>query len=627
ETMTMVRRWLTALCACLAGWASAQGASLPSFVNWSNDGAWQRENAFRAEIVLNGWWRWQLVEGDAPSPPTEGWRYRKAPGVGTRFRILDADGQSTILKGKDREAQLKIVTGECWAEREFTIPAAWRDRDVQLILENVTGDGEVWLNGQRVGHTWPLRPHHLDIPKPYRVEQPYRLTIRSSGILSNVWLKAHAPGAVRIEDSYLMTSVRAMTGMIRASGRGDVAAARVTITEHDAPGKVVKVAGPFPVDTADGKWQLEKSFDWKDAKLWSLESPNLYDYFLEALDKEGRVRDCIFPIRFGFREVWVKDGDFMLNHRRITLTMDIHTPLATQAGYGKDWGRAGHTANVEVWRRAFRRWKKLGVNTAVHRWSANVDDSALFQAADEEGFFISMDVFGLQYGNPDFQKIPSILAHTQDLNRYLILPRRHCPSVPFYYLPGTSNTWDFEPSKLGEDYDTEEVFGRHNRPERELVRQLDPSRVAFAHSGGGKGEPVHSSMNYIHIDADLQAHETWPSHWRQTRRKPLATYEMAAPPYIADWYQRRSRGEQAHGTPGVLPYFLEVGAIYLGEEPYLTESRATVEAWLDRAARKQSQMFPKWTVKSYEKSALLFTRNVYRAWRTYGVNMGFFTEV
>ncbi|MBM4081681.1 MAG: hypothetical protein FJ278_18400, partial [Planctomycetes bacterium] len=38
-------------------------------------------------------------------------------------------------------------------------------------------------------------------------------------------------------------------------------------------------------------------------------------------------------------------------------------------------------------------------------------------------------------------------------------------------------------------------------------------------------------------------------------------------------------------------------------------------------------MFPKWTVKSYEKSALLFTRNVYRAWRTYGVNMGFFTEV
>jgi len=102
---------------------------------------------------------------------------------------------------------------------------------------------------------------------------------------------------------------------------------------------------------------------------------------------------------------------------------------------------------------------------------------------------------------------------------------------------------------------------------------------------------------------------------------------MAAPPYIADWYTRRSRGEQAHGTKGVLPHWLEVSAIYLGEDPYLTEPHENIKTWLERAGTTSSQIGLKWRIRCYEKVAKLFTRNVYRAWRTYGVNMGFFTQV
>lgn len=639
----------------------AEDAPVPEFVNWSHGGAWQRDNGLRSEIVLNGWWRWQPEdravlnlpigpsinellepkgEPDAPDeedagkekprekqPPTEGWLYRKVPGIGANFRILNAAGEDGV-KQLGRKLRTQVQGGACWVEREFLVPPDWEGKDVQLVFECVWGAGEVFLDGQKLGHTWSMRWHHVDLARPYRQGKPYRLSIKCSGIVGNVWLKGYAGTEARILDSYLMTSVRKMAATIRAAGKGTRAATvKVVITDYQDPSQVVKTAGPFAVAREGEAWRVEQRFDWKDAKLWSLSEPNLYRYTLELLDADGQTLDRIFPVRFGFREVWIKGGYFMLNNRRITLNMDIHTPLATKSGWGGTWRSAGKMVRDDVWRRAIRRWKKLGLNTAVHRWSANVDDSTLFRVADEEGFFISLGTYGFQYGNPEANKIPAIQEHKRDLNRYLILPRRHCPSVVFYYLPGTSNTWDFEPWKLGEDYDTEKLFGRHNRPEREFVRSLDPARIGFAASGGGKPEPVHSSMNYIHIDADLQVHETWPSHWYTKQNKPLATYEMAAPPYIADWYTRRSRGEQAHGTKGVLPHWLEVAAIYLGEEPYLTEPRENIKAWLERVGGNTYQIGLKWRIKSYEKVAKLFTRNVYRAWRTYGVNMGFFTQV
>jgi len=624
-----------------AGAAPAGAQDLPEFVNWSLDGAYQRDNGPRATICLNGWWRWRTAvpptdvdeehRDKALSPDT--WYWRKVPGVGTNFHVLNDAGER-VLRSLPRPLSLRYAGGRCEVEREFTVPAGWRDRRVQLVFENVLGDGEIWLDGKKLGHTWSMRPHHVDLPRPYKMDKPYRLRIAAGGVIANVWLKAYTHPAAQITDSYLMTSVRNMNATIRASGRGDAAAVRVVITEYQSPdedpkpAKTVKTVGPVPVAVgSDGTWRVEHTFDWKDAKLWSLSRPHLYRYSLELLDADGNVVDRIFPIRFGFREIWIRGGDIMINNRRITLTIDTHTPLATSPGYGGGWRRAGHTARPEVWREAFRRWKKVGVNTAVFRWSQNVDDSTMFRVADEEGFLLAVSVYGLQGGDPNIRKLPKIQQHKIDMVRALILPRRHCPSVAYYYLPGTSNTWDFEPKKLGADYDAEKLFGRHNRPERALVHELDPTRIAFAGSGGGKAEPVHSSMNYIHIDADLRVHATWPSWWYRTKPKPLATYEQSAPPYIADWYMRRSRGEQAHGTAGAVPFFLEVAAIYLGEEPYLTEPREHIEGWLTRVAEGKHAGSPRGGSLSWIKVAKLFEREVFRSWRTYGVNPSFHTQV
>lgn len=626
------RKILLAVIAVGMGWSlpgQGEAGELPSFVNWSNEGAYREDSGPREALSLNGWWRWKQASDSDTAVPEDGWQWRRAPGIGVNFSIRTDNGQD-FLADRNYQDRLDLMTGPCWIEREFTIPTEWEGRSVDLVFDNILGDGAIYLDGKLMGHTWEKRAHHLPLPTPYRTDAPYRLTIRSHGAVNNLWLKSYASNDdQRILDSYLTTSVSERAATIKASGTGPAGTkVRVVVTEYKQPDQVVKTVGPFEVKVEDGRWNLEERFAWEDARLWSLSHPNLYQYHLDLLDADGNVMDRILPIRFGFRELWIRGGDFMLNQRRITLLTDTHCPaIAVKLGSDKAWSKAGNFAREDIWREAIQRWKILGVNGVTHRGSSNVDDDMLFRVADEEGFFIAIATAAAQNSNPIFAQVPRIQKHTEDETRYLVLPRRHSPSLSFYYLLSTGNTWDFEPSKLGEDYDVEKLFGRHSRFERALLNTLDTARVAYSGSGGGLSEPVHSSMNYLHIDADLQVHETWPSYWYLHKRKPLATYEQAAPPYIADWYMRRSRGEQAHTTQGVLPFFLEISAIYLGEDAYRIEPRENMETWLDRAGTDQNQMSPMWSVRSYEEVAKLFTRNVYRAWRTYGVNFTFFTQI
>ena len=181
------------------GRAAAQ--QLPAFVNWSNEGAWQRDNGIRGELSLNGWWRWRAAGTNDAAPPADGWLYRKVPGQGQYFDILDEAGESA-LKRKAAPVTAAERDGPCWVEREFTVPEAWRDRDVRLVLLSVEGTGEVFLDGERLGATWSYLTHEIPLPDPARAG-PRRLSIRSGGILNNVVLACRRKTAAEVRDCYL----------------------------------------------------------------------------------------------------------------------------------------------------------------------------------------------------------------------------------------------------------------------------------------------------------------------------------------------------------------------------------------------------------------------------------------
>jgi beta-galactosidase len=53
-------------------------------------------------------------------------------------------------------------------------------------------------------------------------------------------------------------------------------------------------------------------------KPWSAETPHLYDIEVELVDPQGRVVDSV-PVRTGFRRIEIRDGNFLVNGKRVMI--------------------------------------------------------------------------------------------------------------------------------------------------------------------------------------------------------------------------------------------------------------------------------------------------------------------
>jgi beta-galactosidase len=68
----------------------------------------------------------------------------------------------------------------------------------------------------------------------------------------------------------------------------------------------------------NGEQSKQLSISVPNAKLWTAETPNLYQLFIKLEDKEGNLLEVI-PQKVGFREVEIKDGLFLVNGKPILI--------------------------------------------------------------------------------------------------------------------------------------------------------------------------------------------------------------------------------------------------------------------------------------------------------------------
>ena len=122
--------------------------SLFATPNWTNDGAFQRDNGLRGELILNGTWRWQPWQEGTTRPEADAWLLRNVPGW-NKLQFFIRDGNGKVVNGWKG----KNITGveRCWQEREFTVPAAWSGRKVFIEFYSALGKSEVYLDGQELG--------------------------------------------------------------------------------------------------------------------------------------------------------------------------------------------------------------------------------------------------------------------------------------------------------------------------------------------------------------------------------------------------------------------------------------------------------------------------------------------
>ncbi|MFK5972942.1 MAG: hypothetical protein QM485_06635 [Flavobacteriaceae bacterium] len=114
-------------------------------------------------------------------------------------------------------------------------------------------------------------------------------------------------------------------------------------------------------------------------ELWDEFNPKLYDFNL--LYKNGRKTDTV-STRFGYKQIQHKNGDLILNGKRIFLRGNLECVIFPLTGYPP--------MEKEGWAKLISQAKNYGLNhLRFHSWCP---PKAAFDAADEAGFYLQVEL-------------------------------------------------------------------------------------------------------------------------------------------------------------------------------------------------------------------------------------------
>lgn len=242
---------------------------------------------------------WENLNGE--------WNYAirpKGESIPSKFegKILVPFAVESSLSGVQKHVK---ENQELWYEREFSIPSKWGNKQVKLNFGAVDWKADVYVNGIMIGsHTGGFTPFSFDItpyltgktnqkvavcvwdptdrgyqPRGKQVSNPQGIWYTPvTGIWQTVWIEpvntahiTHIRAIPNIDNKLMAVTVNA------DNARGDVV--QVDLLEN---GKTIASGKGIPGE--------EIRLQVSDMKLWSVESPYLYDMKVKLL-ANGKVAD------------------------------------------------------------------------------------------------------------------------------------------------------------------------------------------------------------------------------------------------------------------------------------------------------------------------------------------------
>ena len=272
---------------------------------------------------LNGEWTFTL------DPVKTGWERGLRNSKGFADKIIVPFAPESKLSGVEHKEFIPCI----WYQRNITIPAEWAGKDVLLQFGAVYYESEIYVDGKFVDrHFGGSDSFTVDITKFVKAGSTHSLVVnaksdlrsrmqsagkqslrhgpfecmytRTTGIWQTVWMEAVAPAAIsRVKYT---TDIDRSTVSMEFTMRRTAAANTLTINVKD---------GSKVVATQSGKVASGSIFTLpiKKAKLWSPESPFLYDVELILKDAEGNVVDKVASY-FGMRKIHTEGNKVYLNN-------------------------------------------------------------------------------------------------------------------------------------------------------------------------------------------------------------------------------------------------------------------------------------------------------------------------
>lgn len=285
--------------------------------------------------------------------------------------------------------------GAAWYQRDIDVPAAWRGKRIELLLERAHWETRVWIDGRSSGRNDALHvPHRCDLGvlKPGRHSLTIRVDNRMivdighnghgvtdhtqgnwNGIAGRIELRATEPVWIDRVDLYPSLSQRSLT--VRGYVGRVTAAPKVTTAEVRFAGRVTRVPVKWQTDT--GAFEAAIVLNAGDAALrpWDEFDPVLHDVSVRLSNGEG------WSGRFGWRELTPTASGFRMNGRPAMFRGALECSI---------FPLTGHPAtDIDSWRHIMRRAKEYGLNHL--RFHSYCPPEAAFEAADEAGVYLQIE--------------------------------------------------------------------------------------------------------------------------------------------------------------------------------------------------------------------------------------------
>ena len=303
-----------------------------------------------SRLLLNG--EWEFAEGPDGTLPNSGWKRIRVPHRSGEFETNPPDSG--------------------WYRTMLQVPTSWKSKSSRIVLDlgRVRHFGRVHLNGEVVGEHYHMRqPWRLDLSKRVCPGDVYELMVYTHnckgsyahpdvdslseeaekaldtrfwyssaatiGMEGDVWLCLEPH--VRIEDPYIITSVREQTISVEATVCNESQerfVGRVSWKVTRA-GQTVLELPACEIDLTDGgKQTIHASAFWTNPVCWGRPpygEPILY--FLQVDVSMGKNPVDQTMVRFGFREIWVEEDRLLLNGEQLVPWGDHTAPYV----YERQW--------------------------------------------------------------------------------------------------------------------------------------------------------------------------------------------------------------------------------------------------------------------------------------------------
>jgi len=337
---------------------------------------------------------------------------------------------------------------------EFSVPDNWKERNIFIHFDGVESAFYLWINGKKVGYSEGSRtPAEFNITKYLKkgknllAAEVYRWSDgsyledqdfwRLSGIFRNVYLFSVPKVHIRdfkvetdLDENYIDANLTVTTKLFNygtEKSRND----KIVISLYDRTNNIVQNKILDEEQTILLHSQ-DESIMYLKAKIenplkWSAENPNLYTLVLILKNDKEKITE-ILSAKIGFREVEMKNGQFLLNGKAILFKgVDRHEHEPATGHYIDD---ASMIKDIKL-------MKQHNINAV--RTSHYPNDPRWYELCDEYGIYLideaNIESHGMGYdpdvtlgNNPNWRK-----AHLDRIERMYERDKNH-PSVVIWSM-------------------------------------------------------------------------------------------------------------------------------------------------------------------------------------------------